>query len=91
MATKTNYKAGDEIRIKFGNKTEVVKITKTTKWYLTCGWAYEFNVETGKCVSNQWEIVGLANPIPEKKKGLPRGVPFKEQGIIGRTPRTTKQ
>jgi hypothetical protein len=93
METKTNYQVGDEVRIQFGNKTEVVTITKATKYYLTCGWSYEFHAETLKCVNNQWRIVGLANPTPEKKKGLPRGIPFKKQGIFGRTPRvkTTKQ
>lgn len=93
MATKIEYKVGDKIRIKCGKVIKIVEITYTTKWYITCGKEYEFHADTFKCTSNQWQIIGLANPIPEKKRGLPRGKSWKEQGIIGRTLRvkTTKQ
>ena len=89
MATKIEYKIGDEIRIKCGRAVEVVKITYITKWYITCGKEYEFHAHTHRCVNNKWEIIGLNKPLPKprepKEKGLPRGKSWKEQGLKGRT------
>lgn len=90
METKIKYQIGDEIVIQFGKKVETVEITQLTKWYITCGWKYEFHADTGKCTNNQWQIVGKTK---KKKKAKPRGVKRSDQKLKGKHLRTktTKQ
>jgi len=88
METKTNYCVGDTIEFKYAHQTKRAKITNIGKAYISCGDNHIFLKETHKCVGGMWQIVGVTEP--EKRVRMkPRGRSWKEQGIVGRTPKTT--
>jgi len=70
METKTKYKVGDTIEFRYKDKTESAKITDIGKVYISCGMKWVFRVDTHKCISGKWDIIGTTEPKP---KARPRG------------------